>query len=97
MLLSFVYLVVVVVVIVVFVVVIMMLVLLLICCFSFSTNHSAQFIAASVTSHVMYGVVLKTEPGSLRNTVRMNINLGPTVPVTRNGGAVNGRSACGAR
>ena len=65
---------------------------------SFHFNiSSAQSIAVLVTSHVMYGAVLKTELKSRMNTVPTNINPDQSALVTRNVAAVNGRSASGVR
>ena len=65
---------------------------------SFHFNiSSAQSIVVLVTSHVMYGAVLKTELKSRMNTVPTNINPDQSALVTRNVAAVNGRSASGVR
>lgn len=59
------------------------------------SGASAQSIVVLVTSHVIYGVVLKTELKSRMNTVPMNINPDQSALVTRNVAAVNGKSASG--
>lgn len=59
------------------------------------SGASAQSIVVLVTSHVIYGAVLKTELKSRMNTVPMNINPDQSALVTRNVAAVNGKSASG--
>ena len=58
---------------------------------------SVQSIVDLVTSHVIYGAVLKTEPKSRMNTVPTNINPDQSARVTRNVDVVNGKSASGVR
>ena len=58
---------------------------------------SVQSIAVLVTSHGIYGAVLKTELKSRMNTVPTNISPDQSAIVTRNVAAVNGKSAFGAR
>jgi len=60
-----------------------------------ASGASVQSIAVLVTSHVIYGVVLKMEQKSRMNTVPTNINPDQSARVTRNVAAVNGKSASG--